>query len=94
MRMEVWTALLTVTSSPRPIALAITTLEPSEMPMNRLRMRLVTGTFEPTAAMASVPSAPEKLPMMTVAMRLESCSRMLVAATGRAKRGMARQSEP
>ena len=54
------------------------------MPINRLSIRLVSGTLEPTAAMARVPWSPEKLPMMTVAMRFDSCSKMLVAATGKA----------
>ena len=64
------------------------------MPINRLSIRLVSGTLEPTAAMARVPWSPEKLPMMTVAMRFDSCSKMLVAATGKANRGILRHSEP
>ena len=76
------------------MALAMTTLEPSDSPINRLIIRLVSGTLEPTAAMARVPWSPEKLPMMTVAMRFDSCSRMLVAATGKANRGILRHSEP
>ena len=94
MRIEVWTARLTMFLSLRPMALAITTLEPSDRPMNRLSIRLVSGTLEPTAAMARVPWSPEKLPMITVAMRFDNCSRMLVAATGKANRGMLRHSEP
>ena len=38
--------------------------------------------------------SPEKLPMMTVAIRFDSCSKMLVAATGKANRGILRHSEP
>ena len=93
-KIEVWTARLTMFWSLRPIALAMTTLEPSDMPINRLSIRLVSGTLEPTAAMARVPWSPEKLPMMTVAMRFDSCSKMLVAATGKANRGILRHSEP
>ena len=93
-RIEVWTARLTMSWSLRPMALAMTTLEPSDMPINRLSIRLVSGTLEPTAAMARVPWSPEKLPMMTVAMRFDSCSKMLVAATGKANRGILRHSEP
>ena len=89
MRTEVWTARVTVSWSCLPMALAMTTLVPSEMPMNRLRIRLMIGVFAPTAAMPRVPSGPGTWPMTTVAMRLESCSRMLVAATGNAKSGMA-----
>ena len=93
-KIEVWTARLTMFWSLRPIALAMTTLEPSDMPINRLSIRLVSGTLEPTAAMARVPWSPEKLPIMTVAMRFDSCSKMLVAATGKANRGILRHSEP
>ena len=90
---EVCTALWTTSRLPAPMAFAMTTLAPSEMPTKRLMTRLMMGVLAPTAAMPSEPFS-VKWPIMMVSMRLLSCSMMLVAATGSAKRGMARQSEP
>ena len=94
MATEVCEARRTVASSPAPMALAITTLEPSATPMNRLRMSDEMGVLEPTAAMPSAPPSPVKWPTMTTEMRFESCSRMPVRATGRAKSGMFLHSDP
>ncbi|WP_418846037.1 hypothetical protein [Parafannyhessea umbonata] len=49
-------------------------------------IRLVIWVFAPTAAMPMVPSEPIRRPIITVSIRLLSCSRMLVRATGMAKR--------
>ncbi len=91
---ELWTALCTVSLSPEPMALAMTTLVPSAMPMNRLSRRLVMGVLEPTAAMAAGPPSPESWPTIIVSMRALICSRMPVRATGSAKTGTLFQSEP
>jgi len=56
------------------------------MPTKRPIRRPEIGVFEPTAAMPRVPISPESLPTIIVSIRFESCSRMPVAATGRAKR--------
>lgn len=82
--MDVCTALRTASPLPRPMALAMTTLAPSANPMNRLRMRPVTGALEPTAATSAVPLPWEKLPTIMMPDALNSCSRMPVAATGNA----------
>ena len=52
------------------------------------------GVFAPTAAIPSEPPSAEKWPIMATSMKLESCSRMLVAATGSANIGTAFHSEP
>ena len=91
---ELWTALWTVFLSFEPIALAMTTFVPSAMPMNRLSKRLVMGVFEPTAAMATGPASPERWPTIIVSISELICSRMPVSATGSAKAGIVRQSEP
>lgn len=82
--MEVCTARCTVSRSPRPMALAMTTFAPSAMPMNRFKSRPMTGLFAPTAATAAVRISPVKLPTTAMSAALNSCPRMPVAATGRA----------
>jgi len=57
-------------------------------------IRLVICVFAPTAAMPTVPSGPIRRPIITVSIRLLSCSRMLVSATGMAKRRMFVQRLP
>ena len=48
----------------------------------------------PTAATAAVLASPVKLPTTAMSEALKSCSRMAVAATGRAKRGILLQMGP
>lgn len=71
-------------SSFLPIAFAITTLVPRDIPMNRLRITPITGLFAPTAAIATVRSVLAKLPTIAISEALKSCSRIPVAATGSA----------
>ena len=91
---EVCTALCTLSMSLRPIALAITTFAPSAMPINRFKIKPIMGLFAPTAATATVLSPAEKLPTTAMSEALNNCSRMAVAATGRAYRGSLFQIEP
>ena len=90
----VCTAFLTDRMSFLPIALAITTLAPSAIPINKFRISPISGLFAPTAATATVLSPLEKLPTMAISDALNSCSRIAVAATGSAKRGSLSQSDP
>ena len=64
------------------------------MPMKRLTMRPMIGPFAPTAATATVRASPVKLPTMATSEAWKSCSKIAVAATGRAKSGSLFQMEP
>ena len=90
----VWAYLLARSCSPAPTACATATLAPSEMPTKRLMSRLAIGVLEPTAAIPSAPPSAEKCPIITVSIRFDSCSKMLVTATGIAKSGIDCQSPP
>lgn len=57
-------------------------------------LRLMMGVLAPTAAMPSSPPSPEKWPIMTTSMRLESCSRMLEDARGRHRQRKAGHGPP
>ena len=92
--MAVCTARLTALSSRQPMAFAMTTFAPSAMPMKRLTMRPMIGPFAPTAATATVRASPVKLPTMATSEAWKSCSKIAVAATGRAKSGSLFQMEP
>jgi len=72
----------------------MTTLVPRERPMKRFRITPITGLLAPTAAMATVRSVLEKFPTIAISDALNSCSRIPVAATGRAYRGILFQIEP
>ncbi len=48
-------------------------------------MRPMIGPFAPTAATATVRASPVKLPTMATSEAWKSCSKIAVAATGRAK---------
>lgn len=52
------------------------------------------GLLAPTAATAAVRSAPVKLPTTATSEALNSCSKIAVAATGRANRGSLFQMRP
>ena len=87
---EAWTFSL----SRWPMYVAMTTFAPSAMPMKRLTMRPMIGPFAPTAATATVRASPVKLPTMATSEAWKSCSKIAVAATGRAKSGSLFQMEP
>ena len=91
---EVCTALCTASRSPRPIACAMTTLQPMPMPMKRFMISPMTELFAPTAATAMVFSAPVKLPTTAMSAALKSCPSIAVAATGRANCGSLFQIGP
>ena len=80
-------------SSLLPMAFAMTSLLPSEMPMNRFTIKLTIGEFAPTAATAAVRFCAAKLPTTAIAKALNSCPRIAVAAIGSAKRGSPRQMD-
>ena len=82
--MEVCTALWIVRLLFFPTAFAITTLTPSAIPIKKLRSKPTIGLFAPTAATARVLAFPVKFPTTATSEALKSCSRMPVAATGRA----------
>ena len=89
-----WTAFFTVFLSPCPMACAMTTFAPSAIPTKRFTSRLMIGLFAPTAATAAVRCAPVKLPTIAMSEALKSCSRIAVAATGRANSGILFQMAP
>lgn len=93
-RTEVCVARRTVSRSPRPMALAITTLTPSEMPTNRLTNRPIIALLVPTAATATLRSSPVKLPTTATSEALNSCESTAVAATGSANCGRRFQIGP
>lgn len=93
-RIEVCVARRTVSRSPRPMALAMTTLTPSEIPTNRLTNRPMIALFVPTAATDTLRSSPVKLPTIATSEALNSWDSTAVTATGSAKRGSLFQIEP
>lgn len=92
--MEAWVALRTASRSLRPTAFAMTTLDPERNAHEEVDDQAHDGRIGTHRGHAQLPASPEKWPIMTTSMRLESCSRMLVAATGSAKRGLAPQNGP
>ena len=94
MTMEVWTAFWTPSRSSLPMALAMTTVVPKAMPMNKPNIRLMMGPLAPTAATAAVRLPLAKLPTTATSDALNSCPNTAVAATGRANRRILSQMEP
>ena len=62
--------------------------------MKRFTRSPMRELLAPTAATAAVLASPVKLPTTAMSEALKSCSRMAVAATGRAKRGILLQMGP
>ena len=91
---EVCTARWTDSLLFLPMAFAITTFAPSEMPIRKFTISPITGPFAPTAATAAVLLSPAKLPTTARSDALKSCSSIAVAATGSANSGSLFQIEP
>jgi len=81
---EVCTAFRIVSSFCCPIAFAITTFAPNAIPIKKLSIRPIIGAFAPTAATATTLAPRAKLPTMAISEALKICSKIPVAATGRA----------
>lgn len=81
---EVCTAFRTASSSFLPIALAMITLVPRDIPRNEFTISEIIGVFAPTAAMQAFPRSPVKLPTTAMSAALKSCWRMPVIASGKA----------
>ena len=87
-RTDVCSVFLTVSRSFLPMAFAITTFVSSAIPINRFTIRLIMGLFAPTAATDTVFASPVKFPTTATSEALKSCSKIAVAATGSANRGI------
>ena len=70
-----------------------TTFAPTETPTKRFMTRLMIGALQPTAAVASAGSE-AKCPTTATSTELKSCCRMLLAASGIAKRRILSAREP